>query len=137
MRFDSMRRRIASLESTSPIADGVLSFPDGSTRAIRIGDPLAVLCHAMALGSWAGPGICEGSEQIPKQTEWQKGPRPVSTSDSTIALLARASSIETKDRFLKLVQSTCQQAVEWERKKTDCTSHAPDPASASSSEAKE
>ena len=116
MRFDSMRRRIASLESTSPIADGVLSFPDGSTRAIRIGDPLAVLCHAMALGSWAGTGIQHDEDAgNEKWKAFKEGPRPVSTSDSMIALLARASSIETKDRFLKLVQSTCQQAVEWER----------------------
>ena len=115
MRYDSLRRRIKSIERESPAADGVLSFPDGSTRAIRIGYPLGVMCDAMTLCSWAGPGVCEGDGQIPHKTEWQKGPRPVSKHDSTIALLARASSVETEDRFLKLVQGTCQQAAELEK----------------------
>ena|ERR1700676_3443249 len=117
MRFDSLRRRIKSMERASPIADGVLVFPDGSTRAIRIADPLGVMCDAMSLCSWAGEGIYEGDSQIPHRTEWQLGPRPVSKHDATIALLALASSIETEDRFLLTVQGMCEQAIEVEKKR--------------------
>jgi hypothetical protein len=123
MRYDSLRRRIKSLERESPIADGVLVFSDGSTRAIRIADPLAVMCDAMTLSSWAGPGLCEGDSQIPQQTEWQKGPRPVSKHDNTIALLARASSVESENRFLHTVRSAACAAIEMERNKGNV--HAP------------
>jgi len=117
MRYDSLRRRIKSIERASPIADGVLVFPDGSTRAIRVGDPLGVMCDAMALCSWAGDGICEGDETIPHRTEWQQGPRPVSRHDGTIKLLGAAVDIETEDRFLITVQGMCEQAVETEAKR--------------------
>jgi hypothetical protein len=122
MRYDSLRRRIKSLERKNPVADGILVFPDGSTRAIRLADPLAVMCDAMALSSWAGPGVCEG-DSVPIRTAWQLGPRPVSKHDSTIALLARATAVKSENRFLHTVQSMAAHAVEMERNRGNV--HAP------------
>lgn len=126
MRYDPLRRRIKSIERASPIADCVLSFPDGSTRAIRIGDPLGVMCDAMALASWAGPGVFEGDSQIPQRDAWHDGPRPVSKHDETIKLLARARSIESENRFLHTVQSMAAHAIETERNKGDVSHYIPE-----------
>ena len=114
MTFDSQRRRVESLENGSTYTDAVLTFPDGSTRAVTFRNKLGVFCDAASRCSHAGPGICEGNEQIPHRTESQKGPRPTSEYDAAIDLLGRAISIESKDRFLLLVHETCQQAVELE-----------------------
>jgi hypothetical protein len=112
--FKIYQRRLELLESKSSYSDGVLIFADSSTRAVTFRDTLGVLCAAMSRCSHAGPGICEGSEQIPHQTEWHLGPRPTSKFDAAIDLIGRAVRIESDDRFLQLVHSTCQQAVELE-----------------------
>lgn len=47
MRFESMKRRLSKLEKRSGVRDVLLSFPDGSSRCLKIRDPLSCL-----LTSW-------------------------------------------------------------------------------------
>ena len=117
MTFDSQRRRVESLESASSLTDAILTFPDGSTRAVTFRNKLGVFCTAADRCAHAGPGICEGNEQIPHRTEWHEKPLPPDEFDAAVDLLGRAVSIQSDDRFLKLVHETCQQAVELEKER--------------------
>jgi hypothetical protein len=117
--FKNFQRRLASLEDSSSYADAVLTFPDGSTRAVTFREPLGVFCAAASRCAHFGPGICEGNEQIPQQTESQKGPRPTSQYDAAIDLLGRAVSIDSEDHFLHLVYELSRRAIELESKKKE------------------
>jgi hypothetical protein len=105
MRFDRIKKRLDALERKSSISDAVLTFADGSTRAVRLKCPLGIFCDACALQSWkAGP------------PEWRKEelanePMPVSEYDTAIQLFARAVSVKSDDRFLQLVWQMCHDAV--------------------------
>jgi hypothetical protein len=104
IRFDAIKKRLAKLERSNPSSDAVLTFADGSTRAVRLKDPLGIFCAAMSLQSWkAGPP--EGRPNADAER-----PRPVSQYDLAMSLFARAVKVESEDRFLQLVLQLCQEA---------------------------
>jgi hypothetical protein len=95
VKFNNLRNRTEALEKKSGARDTVLHFADGSTRAIRMRDPLAVLLAIWNRVHWQiGP-----SEGAPSE-----GPMPTSQYDGTIDLLARADGMEGNDSFLELLQ---------------------------------
>jgi hypothetical protein len=104
MRFDSLENRVTNLERKSGSQDGLLRFADGSSRAVRIRNPLAVLCACIARISWRiGPP--EGVDCI------EGAQMSVSRYDDEINLLGGAESIETGDSLLQLVQESAKEAV--------------------------
>jgi hypothetical protein len=105
-----MKRRLERMERKNPKADVLLTFPDASTRAVVVGDPLGVLCSAMRrISAVIGPP--EGREGDVSECKHEK------RFDKAIDLLGAASGIETENCFVELVGEACQQAVELERNK--------------------
>jgi len=102
MTFDSLRRRIRCLESESATADAVLTFPDGSTRAIRVRDPLELYCNCVNLTAW-------------KATPSATGPEPVGEYDQVMRLFAAAASIESREIFLRNIFELAKEAVETQK----------------------
>ena len=117
MIFKNVLRRLELLESGSSLTDALLTFPDGSTRAVAFRKPLGVFCAAADRCADAGPGLCEGSDQVPHQTESQKGPRPTSEYDAAVDILGRAVSIRSDHRFLHLIHQLAHEVVELEAQK--------------------
>jgi hypothetical protein len=106
MPSDNLKRRLDALERKSQVSDAVLTFADGSTRSVRLKDPLGIFCAACDLQSWkAGPP--EGLE-----ADAERRPRPVSPFDFALDLFSRAVKVESEDRprFLQLVLQMCQEA---------------------------
>lgn len=99
MTFDSLQRRIRCLESNSPAANAILHFEDGSTRAIRVRDPLGLYCDCVNLTGW-------------KATPSATGPEPVGEYDAVMRLFAAAASIESKEVFLRNIFELARESVE-------------------------
>jgi len=117
MRYEALKRRLESLEKSSPSGTAILAFADGSTRSIKIADPLAILIQAMTRIGHA-TGAPEGREDDPEMIEWLTKPLPASKYDHAIELLGRATSIEAgEDNFMALVWEEAVQAVELEKKR--------------------
>lgn len=98
MRSD-LKNRIRDLEVRIGAKDATLVFSDGSTRAIRVRDPLAVLLAAMT--------------RIHRQSTGQVA--DASPFNPTIDLMGAAESIQTSDSFLQMVHSMAKEAVTKEK----------------------
>ena len=112
MRFSgTLKNRIANLEKKSSSCDAVLVFGDGSTRAVRIRDPLGILVAGMHRAAWHGPPVPPSDAPAPglSPPDSDRGPRPVSPHDEILDLMANAREIQPNDPFLILILETAQQ----------------------------
>jgi hypothetical protein len=91
MRIRDLTNRILQLEKRTGTGTFILRFPDGSSRALSIRDPLALLlaCFRRQHAKLAGR------------------PCPTSIYDNTLALMANAERIDKNDVFIELI---CQEA---------------------------
>ena len=111
----SMKKRLEHLEKEHRTTDGVLHFADGSSRAVKISrrNHLSIFLDAMRL-SWfhlpPGPGAPAG----PKV-------KPTIKHEVAVRLIGGAERVETDDRFLRLTQEMCAEALEYERKASEGT----------------
>jgi hypothetical protein len=120
VRFDKLRKRVSRLETKSSISSVTLHFPDGSSRALQMRDPLQVWCDAMRLASWAiGPpcGMSDGAEVCDIDPEKpfyriQGAARPQSRHDDLISLLGTVETVDCEDSLVLLVHEMAQQALE-------------------------
>lgn len=96
MSFDSLRKRLLSVEKRRSTRDVLLTFRDGTQRAVRMHDPLSTL-----LQSWRNTSRELGGLQ----------PEP-SQHDRALALFANASGVEG-DNICQLILDS-----EHERKET-------------------
>jgi len=117
MSSNGMKRRLERMERKNPKADALLTFPDGSTRAVVVGDPLGVLIRAMErVGHSCGPA--EGHEDNEELLKYLNSPLPRNKFDDAVELIGRATSIEASgDVFLSMLWEEAVQAVEMERNK--------------------
>jgi hypothetical protein len=118
-RSSSLKRRVREIETASGAGAVNLRLSDGSERGFSLSqnDRLKVLLASFAIAREA------------------RNPEAKSTSSprarEIACLIGEAEQVTPPSRLWDTVAGIVQGA------KTDCTSHAPDPASASSSEAKE
>lgn len=97
MQFNSLKTRLLALERKSSAQDIVLIFGDGSTRGVRVRDPLGLVVasfsriHARATGE----------------------PWPTSANDAVLDLMAAAIDVaDGSDPFLSLGQECARKAAE-------------------------
>jgi hypothetical protein len=105
---NNFKTRVSKLESKKGVKNVILRFSDGSTRSVRILDPLGVLLAAVERISW---------QDSPEENEdWRNGEvRIPGRYDDMIDLLGCAEGIECDDVFLKVVHGATTQAIEVER----------------------
>lgn len=97
MSYDRLETRLRAVEEDRSTSDALLRFDDGSTRAVRVKDPLSLLLDAMRERSrQLGPP--EGSEDDPRPEN-----PPLTRHAEAIKLIGRAERIESDDPLLNLV----------------------------------
>ena len=87
MRSSALKNRLLALEKKSGAQDVLLHFADGSTRAVRLRDPVAAL-----IASW--------------RRQWARcvgQPQPVNENDAVLDLIASADSVLGSDPFMLLL----------------------------------
>jgi hypothetical protein len=104
----NLKNRVRKLESKSGASDAVLWFADGSTRSVRIADPLSVLIAAMDRIS-RRIGTPEGMED-----DAEDEPETPSKYDGIVNLLGRAPRIESDDVLMQTVHGAARYALEEE-----------------------
>ena len=110
-RINSLNKRLGALEAKASTGHILLHFADGSTRSIRLKNPLQCFIAAANRVSCR----CEGA------------PMPTSPHDELIELLGRATKVDcqdisgkfdTEDVFISnVVHGMCQDAVQKAKEK--------------------
>jgi hypothetical protein len=108
-----MKRRVNALEQANRTSDGTLVFKDGSTRSIKISrrNRLRLFIDAMQL-AWFHLPVGPGGPPGPKV-------KPTIEHESAIRLIGGAERVETNDKFLRLTQEVCAEALQKEREARD------------------
>jgi hypothetical protein len=106
MSVERLKSRLTVLESKSTSGFAVLKFADGSTRSVRIDDPLELICEAMRLASFhlGQPEGCEDDAPIPK-------PAPPEKLAAIMELVGAAESVACENNLINLahglLHNTC------------------------------
>jgi hypothetical protein len=97
MRFNGLNARLAALEHRTGTQEVELRFADGSTRAVRVADPLGSLLAAFRRTHARSTGA----------------PAPVSTHDELLDLAAAATGVtDDSDPLLALLQEEATKGKE-------------------------
>ena len=109
--YSNLEQRVRQLEGRHGIDPVILHFPNGSTRAIHVREPLPLLLAAFSLLNYFENDRFENPD----------GPFPdVSTRrQELVKLIGQASRIETDDNFFHLIHGFCVHACAFERCQTE------------------